>query len=109
MVRFSIREVGDIITSWDSSVSISTELKAARSVRDSWLRQEIFLFYIKSRPTPRPTQAPVQRAPELCSGGQATGVQGDHPSLQVMSRLGTVELFLYSPISPHGMVLNYTI
>jgi hypothetical protein len=82
-----------------------TRLRAVRPGFVPRRGQEIFLFYIASRPALGPTQLHIQWVLGALSPGiKRQRRQADHPYLVPRSRI--VKLYLHSAICVHGTVLN---
>jgi hypothetical protein len=86
----------------DSVVGIATGRPRRRSSSPG--RVKSFLFSKSSRPALRSTQPPIQWvAGALSPGVKRPGSEADHspPTSQE-----NVDLYIHSPIRPHGVVLN---
>jgi hypothetical protein len=94
------------LLSRDSSVGISTRLRAGRSGFDSWQGHEIFLFSTASIAAMESTRPHIQWVPgALSSGLKRRGRETDHsPPSSAEVKNGWAVLPL--PICLHGMVRN---
>jgi hypothetical protein len=64
-------------------------------------------FSTASRPAPKPTQSPIQMVPESLSWGVMRPEREAEHSPQPRAEVKEcVELYLHTPIRPHGVVLN---
>jgi hypothetical protein len=90
-----------------SSVGIATDY----GLDDRMIRVRIprgaVLFDTASRPALRPTEPPIQWVPgALFLGVNRPGREADHSPPYSAEVKECVELYLHSPICPHGVVLN---
>jgi hypothetical protein len=83
----------------DSSVCITHELGTGRPGFDSRYRQEIFLFYIESRPTLGSTQPFIQWVPLAVSPGVKRQLVKLTTYLHLVPKLRIMELKLHSPLA----------
>jgi hypothetical protein len=76
---------------------------------DSWRGLGIFLFTTASRTALRPTQPLIQWAlGALSAGVKRPGCEVDHSPPSSVEVKEWVELYLHSPIRPHGLVLSWS-
>jgi hypothetical protein len=62
----------------------------------------------ETKPTPGPTQPPIQVVPgTMILEVKQAGPEDEYSYL--VKRLKIVELYLHSPLRVHGIVLNYTV
>jgi hypothetical protein len=95
-----------VISSQDSSVGIATGygLRAGRPELYSPQAQEIFLYFTASRPALGPTQPPIQWVSGPLSPRARRQVRETH--LYLVSRSRIMELYVYSHIRLHSVVLS---
>jgi hypothetical protein len=87
--------------SWDSSVGIVTGY-GLDGLGSYPIRGKVFLFSMMSKPALGPTQPLIQWVLGAIAPGSKVVVAGSF-HLELWSRV--VELYLHSPICPHGIVL----